>query len=218
MGFKTAYGISPHDCIGSNIFYHTYNNKIVRAIPRDNPDINQTWIADRDRFGFEGIYSEDRCKKVMKKVNGVLEDFDEDMLFNEINSSIKNHINKNSNDDIGCFISGQTSSEEMILMKKLFKIFEIANFDHRTNEIEFEYEDSFPIMPYLGCSINELRDYDNILLFGVNIKSEFPILSIRFNEAVKSGTKIYSFHFSPYQEVFPLENLTVFRLKKLLIN
>ena len=202
---KQHIGISPHDCIGSNIFYHTYNNKIVRAIPRDNPEINQTWIADRDRFGFEGIYSEDRCKKVMKKVNGVLEDFDEDMLFNEINSSIKNYINKNSNDDIGCFISGQTSSEEMFLMKKFLKIFEIANFDHRTNEIEFKYEDSFPIMPYLGCSISELIDYDNILLFGVNIKSEFPILSIRFNEAAKSGTKFYSFHFSPFQEAFPLE-------------
>ena len=53
--------------------------------------------------------------------------------------------------------------------------------------------------------LNELSDYDNIFLFGVNIKSEYPILSIRFNEAVKSGTKIYSFHFSPYQEVFPLE-------------
>ena len=30
---------------------------------------------------------------------------------------LKNHINKNSNNDIGCFISGQTSSEEMLLMK-----------------------------------------------------------------------------------------------------
>ncbi len=203
---KQHIGISPHDCIGSNIFYHTYNNKIVRAIPRDNPEINQTWIADRDRFGFEGIYSEDRCKKVMKKVNGILEDFDEDMLVDEINNSIRNHINENSNDDIGCFISGQTSSEEMFLMKKLLKNYEIANLDHRTNEIEFEYESSFPIMPYLGCNINELSDYDNILLFGVNIKSEYPILSIRFNDTAKSGTKFHSFHFSPSQEVFPLEN------------
>ena len=202
---KQHIGISPHDCIGSNIFYHTYNNKIVRAIPRDNPDINQTWIADRDRFGFEGIYSDDRCKRIMKRVNGILEDFDEDMLIDEINNSIRDHIKNNSNEDIGCFISGQTSSEEMFLIKKLFKNYEIENLDHRTNEIEFEYDHNFPIMPYLGCNLNELSDYDNIFLFGVNIKSEYPVLSIRFNEAVKSGTKIYSFHFSPYQEVFPLE-------------
>tara|TARA_Y100000996_G_C22545521_1_gene651636 strand:- start:927 stop:2609 length:1683 start_codon:yes stop_codon:yes gene_type:complete len=202
---KQHIGISPHDCVGSNIFYHTYNNRIVRAIPRDNPEINQTWIADRDRFGFEGIYSEDRCNKIMKRVNGILDNFDEDMLIDDINNSIKNHINKNSNNDIGCFISGQTSSEEMYLIKKLLNNYDIANLDHRTNEIEFEYESNFPVMPYLGCNLNELSNYDNILLFGLNIKSEYPILSIRFNEAAKSGTKIYSFHFSPSDEVFPLE-------------
>ena len=57
----------------------------------------------------------------MKRVNGILEDFDEDMLIDEINNSIRNHIKNNSNEDIGCFISGQTSSEEMFLLKKLFK-------------------------------------------------------------------------------------------------
>ena len=66
----------------------------------------------------------------------------------------------------------------MFLIKKLFKNYEIENLDHRTNEIEFEYDHNFPIMPYLGCNLNELSDYDNIFLFGVNIKSEYPILSI----------------------------------------
>ena len=40
-------GISPHDCLGSNIFYHTYKDKILRAVPKENPDINQTWLSDR---------------------------------------------------------------------------------------------------------------------------------------------------------------------------
>ena len=75
------------------------------------------------------------------------------MLIDEINNSIRDHIKNNSNEDIGCFISGQTSSEEMFLIKKLFKNYEIENLDHRTNEIEFEYDHNFPIMPYLGCNL-----------------------------------------------------------------
>ena len=32
----------------------------MRVVPRENEAINETWIADRDRFSYEGVYSEDR--------------------------------------------------------------------------------------------------------------------------------------------------------------
>ena len=34
----------------------------MRVVPRANEAINETWIADRDRFSYEGIYSDrPRC-------------------------------------------------------------------------------------------------------------------------------------------------------------
>ncbi len=32
----------------------------MRVVPRPNDEINETWIADRDRFSCEGVYAEDR--------------------------------------------------------------------------------------------------------------------------------------------------------------
>ena len=32
----------------------------MRVVPRRNDDVNETRIADRDRFAYEGLYSEDR--------------------------------------------------------------------------------------------------------------------------------------------------------------
>ena len=32
----------------------------MRVVPRENEAINETWIADRDRFSYEGVYSDDR--------------------------------------------------------------------------------------------------------------------------------------------------------------
>ena len=69
---KERPGVSPHDCIGSNIFYHTYKNKILRAVPKENSDINQTWLSDRDRFGYEGIYSKDRIHNSFIRQNKIL--------------------------------------------------------------------------------------------------------------------------------------------------
>ena len=47
--------ISFNDCLGSNIYYHTYKNSIKRAVPKENEQINLSWLSDRDRFGHEGI-------------------------------------------------------------------------------------------------------------------------------------------------------------------
>ncbi len=49
--------ISPHDAVGTNLFGHVLRGKLMRVVPRENEAINEIWIADRDRFSYEGIYS-----------------------------------------------------------------------------------------------------------------------------------------------------------------
>ena len=68
--------VSPHDAFGTNIFAHTLRGKLMRVVPRENEEINETWIADRDRFGFEGMYSAERVTQPMMRVEGVLKPVD----------------------------------------------------------------------------------------------------------------------------------------------
>ena len=44
-----------------NLFGARAARRLMRVVPRENEEINETWIADRDRFGFEGVYSADRA-------------------------------------------------------------------------------------------------------------------------------------------------------------
>ena len=37
----------------------------MRVVPRENDAINETWIADGDRYSYEGIYSADRIESPM---------------------------------------------------------------------------------------------------------------------------------------------------------
>src|SRR5262244_2394393 len=55
--------VSPHDGVGTNLYGHVLRGRIMRVIPRENEAINETWIADRDRFSYEGVYSEERIHK-----------------------------------------------------------------------------------------------------------------------------------------------------------
>ena len=54
--------VSPHDCVGSNLYGHVLRGRLMRVVPRANEEINETWIADRDRFSCEGLYTEDRAR------------------------------------------------------------------------------------------------------------------------------------------------------------
>src|SRR5471030_3142970 len=64
--------VSPHDPVGTNLFGHVLRGKLMRVVPRENESINETWIADRDRFGFEGMYSADRVSQPMLRIDGEL--------------------------------------------------------------------------------------------------------------------------------------------------
>ncbi|MBT6734500.1 MAG: NADH-quinone oxidoreductase subunit NuoG [Gammaproteobacteria bacterium] len=203
---KQICGISPHDCIGSNINYHIYNNKIVRAVPSENSEINQTWLSDRDRFGYEGIYAKDRAEKTLIKVDGKLVEIDFDSMSHQVNDLISKNIKEYGQENIGCLISGQSTSEEHFLFQKIFKKLGITNIDHRTKESDFSYQDSYPIMPSLGCNLNDLKKYKNIILVGVNVKTEYPVLSIRLNALAKNNTKVYSFNFNSLEENFSLHH------------
>ena len=128
---RESSGVSPHDCLGSNIFYHTYKNKILRAVPKENPGINQTWLSDRDRFGYEGIYSKDRIFKSYIRENKKLVELDKQLVVNEVNKLLKNSIENYSTNNIGCMISSRSTTEELYLFQKLFRSLGLNNIDHR---------------------------------------------------------------------------------------
>src|SRR6202035_1313727 len=62
--------VSPHDGAGTNLYGHVLRGRLMRVIPRENEAINETWIPDRDRFSYEGIYSADRIRKPMIRQEG----------------------------------------------------------------------------------------------------------------------------------------------------
>ena len=64
--------VSPHDGAGTNLWGHVLRGRLMRVVPRTNEEINETWIADRDRFSYEGIYAADRLREPMMRVGGPL--------------------------------------------------------------------------------------------------------------------------------------------------
>jgi NADH-quinone oxidoreductase subunit G len=70
----------------SNNFSENYENetdRILRILPKYNEDINQSWISDKSRHAFDGLYK-NRAVSFLLKKNNVLKELSRNNLLNYI--------------------------------------------------------------------------------------------------------------------------------------
>ena len=199
---KQSTSLSPNDCLGSNINYHTYNNQIKRCVPRENDAVNLSWLSDSDRFGHEGIESEERILNPYIRVDGKLKKTDFKTVNNLFCDKIRNFHTKSL-----AFMSAQASSEEMYLFQKILRENGINKIDHRAKECDFEYQSKYPLIPSFDCKLNDIHNMDNIILVDINVSKEYPILSIYLRNAIKNNhTKILSLSTYTHDENFDVDH------------
>ncbi len=191
--------VIPHDSVGSNVYLHTLRNQVMRVVPRENDEINETWISDRDRFSYEGLNSIERASHPMMKTDQGWCVSDWDASLSLVAEKLKQH----QADDIGVLAAPHSTLEELYLLQKVFRQLGVNNIDHRTQQHDFTDQDAMPLFPYLGQSIKSIEDNESILLVGSNIRLEQPMLAHRIRKAGLSGCKVnsinaqnYDFHFA----------------------
>lgn len=196
--------VSPHDCVGSNMFAHVLRGTIKRVVPCENEEINETWLSDRDRFGYEGIYSNDRLLRPRVKKDGAWEDIGWDDALKILAEKLQDADAKK----IGILSSPGATIEENHLLARLAEHMGTANIDHRIRQRDFSEQDNQPAFPYLGSSIAELEANAAILVVGSNLRKEAPIIAHRVRKAALAGSKvsfinndIYEYHFNVEQNV-----------------
>ncbi|MGI9272499.1 MAG: NADH-quinone oxidoreductase subunit NuoG, partial [Woeseiaceae bacterium] len=189
--------VSPHDCVGSNMFAHVLRGTVKRIVPRPNEEINETWLSDRDRFSYEGIYSADRLQKPQIRENGQWRDIEwEDAL-----GTVAEVLGRAEGDKIGMLASPSSTLEETHLLARLAAHLDTANIDHRIGRRDFSDQNDDPTFPWLGCDIAALEEQGAIFVVGSNIRHEAPILAHRLRKAALAGSKI-SFASSGRHEYF----------------
>ena len=185
--------IAPHDSVGSNIFVHTLRDEVVRVVPRDNEDINEVWISDRDRFSYEAIHSEDRVNQPMVKQNGEWVETEWQSALETTHAALNKIIKNNGADSVAAMISATSTLEELYLLQKMMRGIGSNNIDHRLRQNDFSDQDNAPVMPWLGMNIKDLEKINSVLLVGSNIRKEQPIVAHRIRKAVRHHDANVSF-------------------------
>ena len=178
--------VSPHDCVGSNLYAHVLRGTVKRIVPRENEEINECWIADRDRYSYEAIYSSDRLVAPRIKNNGEWQDISWDDALTKAADTLQ----AADADKIGLIASSAVTLEDSHLLVQIAAHLGTDNIDHRIGRRDVSDQANDPLYPHLGCSIAAIEQQGAVLVAGSNIRNEAPIIAHRLRKAALAGARI----------------------------
>lgn len=199
--------ISPHDCLGSNIYYHTRRDKILRAVPKENEAINEIWLSDRDRFSYEGLY-QNRLTKPMIKKQGAWQPIEWEAALTYAVEQLQTIHQQKGPEWIGALVNPSVSLEEGYLLQKLLRSKEIHNIDYRLKQQCFTHQDA-QSMPQLGVPFEKIETADQVFLIGCDIRMEAPLLAVRMRKAMKQGSVCSEINPTAFEHFFPVAQTVI---------
>ncbi len=188
---QNHFGISPHDCLGTNINMQTLRGQVERVLPIENDEINECWLADRDRYSYEAVNSEQRLIQPMIKQDDDWQEVDWQTALTHASDGLKSIIASGARQDIGGLAAATSTLEEFHLLQKLVRNLGSENVDHRLQQCDFRDDNIAPRFPASEVLIQDYHTLQSVLLVGSNIRKEQPLLALRLRNGQKiAATKI----------------------------
>jgi NADH-quinone oxidoreductase subunit G len=192
--------ISPHDPVGTNLFGHVLRGKLMRVVPRENEAINETWIADRDRFSYEGVYSPDRLATPLLRRGEAWVETDWESALAQVAQGLRARAA-----DLGVLVSSSSTLEELYLAGRIARGLKSHNVDHRLRQRDFRDQQADPVFPGLGMRIAEVDSLNALLVVGANLRREVPILAHRVRKAAMRGAQVAMLNPARFPYLFPVK-------------
>jgi NADH-quinone oxidoreductase subunit G len=181
--------VSPHDSTGSNLVVQVKNHQVLRVVPLENEDVNECWIADRDRFSYEAVNSPQRLTQPMIKQGGQWQAVDWNTALGYVADGLKRVKVEFGAESIGALGSATSTVEELHLLAKLVRGLGSDNVDHRLRHADFTVGEG---AQWLGMPIAALSKLDRVLVVGSFLRKDHPLFAQRIRQAARHGAKVLS--------------------------
>ena len=179
--------VAPHDSSGANLIVQVKNNQVMRVVPFENEEVNECWIADRDRFSYEALNGEERLTQPMVKQGGQWKEVDWQTALEYVANGLKNIQRDHGAASIGALVSPHCTVEEAYLAGSLLRGLGSDNVDARLRRVEFVNTTG---VQWLGTSIASLSTLQRVLVVGSNLRKDHPLFAQRVRQAVRHGAQV----------------------------
>lgn len=184
--------LSPHSPSGANMTFSTRREAksggrsvIKRILPRQNEQVNEIWISDRDRFVHHFADAPDRLKQPMVRKNGELTAVDWSEALDVVAGKLQDYKTAVAG------ISGdRISNEDMFLLQKLIR----DGLDSNNIDLANRRLAGGDVVAKAGISqgsnLLQLGQGDAIIVVASDLHEEVPIWWLRVKQAAQRGASL----------------------------
>jgi NADH-quinone oxidoreductase subunit G len=186
--------ISPHDSTGSNLVVQVKSGKVMRVVPLENEDLNECWIADRDRYSYESLGSAARLTRPMIKQGGQWQAVDWNTALAYVADGLRRVKAEFGSSGIGALAHPSATVEELHLLARLVRSLGSESIDHRTRHADFGHAAAAGSAHWLGRSIASLSQLDRAFVIGSFLRKDHPLFAQRLRQAARQGAQVHRLH------------------------
>jgi NADH-quinone oxidoreductase subunit G len=163
--------LCPSQC---NVLFTVRDERIQRVLARDNHEVDNGWLCDKGRFGFQMVASGARITEPRMAGNPVGWDLVLESAATKLSAG---------RGRIAAIVGGQASNEEAYLTQRIVR--EALGSAHVTTIDEVGSGVAALSAPGLGAAISAIDSVESVLLVGADPLNEMPILDLRLRKAVR---------------------------------
>ncbi len=196
--------ISPHDSTGANLVVQVKANKVLRVVPLENEDVNECWIADRDRFSYEALNSDQRLHSPMIKQDGQWRSVEWNVALAYVADGLKRIKAEHGVVGIGALASAHRTVEELHLLGQLVRGLGSESIDFRTRHADFANAAPPGRAQWLGMPIASLSTLDRAFVIGSFLRKDHPLFALRLRHSARQGGLVMSLNAAHDDWAMPL--------------
>lgn len=186
--------VSPHDSTGANLIVQVKSGQVMRVVPLENEDVNECWIADRDRFSYEALNTDRRLTRPMIKQGGQWQAVDWSTALGYVADGVKRVVAEFGPAGVGALGAPHATVEELHLLAKLVRGLGSESIDVRTRHADFGNAAPAGRARWLGTPIASLSGLDRAFVIGSFLRKDHPLFALRLRQAQRHGAEISSLH------------------------
>ncbi len=176
--------LCPSQC---NVKHTVRDDEVKRVLARDNHDVDDGWLCDKGRFGFQMLSSEDRLSVPQVREAGALREASWEESLAKAAAGLEAASGK-----VAALVGGSATNEEGYLVQRIVRgALRSRDVDSRPVNGASRPAISSLSVPQLSASITDVDRAEAVLLLDCDPLHEMPILDLRLRKAVRhNGVKL----------------------------
>lgn len=158
------------------------SNRLVRLLGVDSEPINQGWLCDKGRYGYEWVHSEDRVREPMVRRDGRLVEASWPEALDAAAAGLRKVVDLHGPDSVAVIGGAHGTNEDAYAWARF------AKGVVGTDNVDAQLGDGLPAEVVLGLPRATIADCDGaaaIVLLAPDLKEELPVLYLRIRRAAE---------------------------------